>query len=100
MIDETPDGGFGRTENAQDVVVEMARQSRDGLAVNQTGHGEQRSQEAQKRVAVAGYRPVPVDRASLRVRHSGKGKGGGGAVDKITPGIWRLAAGAMELRGF
>ena len=78
MIDQAPDGGFGRTEDAQDVIVEMARQGGDRPAVDQTGHGEQCRENAQKRIAVAGNRPVPVDRVSLRVRHPGKGKGGGG----------------------
>ncbi len=62
---QPPDGGFGRTENAQDVIVEMARQGRAGLPVNQPGHGEQRRENAQERLAVAGNRPVPVDRAFL-----------------------------------
>jgi hypothetical protein len=58
--DETPDGGFGGAQDAQEMVVQTARQRRRHFAVGQTGHGEQRRDDAQKRVAVAGNHPSPV----------------------------------------
>ncbi|WP_246717459.1 hypothetical protein [Oricola nitratireducens] len=79
---QPPDGGFGRAENAQEMIAQMPRQGGHRVPLAQPGHGEQRRENAQKRLAVAGNRPVPVDRASLRIRHSEKDTGGFGKVDK------------------
>ena len=81
--DQPADGGFGRVQQPHDPPPDPARHV-IRAAIVQPGHEEQRRHDAHKRRAVARDRRGPAE--GLRVRHPGKGKGGGEKVDGIFGG--------------
>lgn len=70
--DQPADGGFGRAQQAHDPTPDPARHEVCAALV-ETGIGEQRRDDAQKRGAVAGNRRGPA--GGLRMRHPGEGRG-------------------------